>query len=256
MPKLFMRIQWRLVLGLGLVFALAAPGLSAQTLRTAAQDSSPKFVMQRDGSVAGISVDVMRAIERVDASIRFTGEQTFVPFKRIEIMLERGDLDVFLGFVKNDERARKFVYVEPPIYRVADVLLVREDDPIDVQRLEDIVPMTNAIVLVSAGTAQASQLKRMSINVDDGGKSVATNLQKLMLNRGRLLMQSEVEVVNSVREQGMEELVRILPARFNESGRYLAFAKHVPESTITKVQTALEKLSKSGELANIYSRYR
>lgn len=241
------------VLALGLLAAQA----TADTLRTAAQESPPKFVQQGDGSMAGIGCDVMRAIERLDPSIRFIGDQSFMPFKRISVMLERGDLDVFFGFVKSEERTSRFVFIEPPLYRVADVLVARADDAIDIQRLEDIAALDkDGIVLVASGTAQAAQLKKMRIVVDDGGKNVAMNLNKLMHQRGRLLLQSEVEVVNTLKAQKAEGSFRILPTRFNESGRYVAFSPFVAVQTIVKVQLALEKLHKSGELEQIFSRYR
>ncbi|MDP3650802.1 MAG: transporter substrate-binding domain-containing protein [Rhodoferax sp.] len=240
-----------------LVLQLVATSVSANTLRTAAQESPPKFFKHSDGGMTGIGYDVMRAIERLDPSIRFSGDQSFVPIKRIEIMLEHGDLDVFFGFIKSEERAAKFVFIEPPLYRVSDVLLAREDDPIDVQRLEDIALLApDGIVLVASGTAQAAQLKKMNIVVDDGGKSVAINLYKLLRQRGRLVFQSEVEIVSALKEYKMENSFRILPTRFNESGRYVAFSNSVPAQTIAKVQVALDRLNKSGELAQILSKYR
>lgn len=240
-----------------LVLQLVATSTLADMLRTAAQDSPPKYFKHRDGGMAGIGCDIMRAIERLDPSIRFAGDQAFVPIKRIELMLERGDLDVFFGFIKSAERASKLVFVDPPLYRVADVLLAREDDPIEVQRLEDLAALAkDGTVLVASGTAQAAQLKKMNIVVDDGGKTVAVNLYKLMHKRGRLILQSEVEIVSSLKEQKMESSFRILPARFNESGRYVAFSRHVPAQTVAKVQLALDKLNNSGELELIFSRYR
>lgn len=247
------RVLRATLLALGLLAANAA----ADTLRTAAQESPPKFVQQRDGSMAGIGCDVMRAIERLDPSIRFVGDQAFIPFKRITAMLERGQLDVFFGFVKSEERTSKFVFIEPPLYRVADVLVARADDAIDIQRLEDLAMLDqDGIVLVATGTAQATQLKQMRIAVDDGGKSVAVNLSKLMHRRGRLLLQSEVEILSTLRALKMEGSFRILPTRFNESGRYVAFSPAVPVQTMAKVQLALEKLHKSGELEQILARYR
>ncbi len=240
-----------------LAWLLVTTQVAAHTLRTAAQESPPKYFKNSDGGMTGIGYDIMRAIERLDPSIRFMGDQTFVPIKRIEIMLERGDLDVFFGFIKSEERAGKFVFVDPPLYQVADVLLAREDDPIDVQRLEDLAALAkDGIVLVGSGTAQATQLKKLNIVVDDGGKTVAMNLYKLMHKRGRLMLQSEVEIVSSLKEQKMENNFRILPARFNASGRYVAFSRNVPAQTIAKVQLALDKLYSSGELELIFSKYR
>jgi len=230
--------------------------LFAFDIKTAAQDSGPKFKKNGDASITGISIDVMRAIEKLDPSIKFVGDQKFDPFRRIELMVETGELDVFFGFVKNKEREEKYVFIDPPIYTVADVLVVKKDDPIDIKKLEDIIPLgKDGVVLVSSGIAQGDQLKKIGVTIDDGAKTPGLNLQKLMLNRGRFVMQAEISIENAIKEEKLEGKVRILPARFNDGGRYVAFSKKVPAETIAKIKVALEKMAKSGELRKIHAKY-
>jgi len=235
---------------------LFSSSLAALELKTAAQESSPKFKKDSDGSITGICVEVMRAVEKLDPTIKFVGDQKFEPFRRIEVMVEHGDLDVFFGFVKNKEREEKYIYIDPPIYTVADVLVARKDDPVEIKNLEEIKKLgNNGTVLLISGVAQVDQLQKMGITTDDGGKTVPINFQKLLLNRGRFVMQSEVEIIEAIKTEKMESRVKILPTKFNEAGRFVAFSKKVPTETIAKVKTALEKMAKSGELKKIYAKY-
>jgi polar amino acid transport system substrate-binding protein len=235
---------------------LLSASLSAQELKTAAQESAPKFIKNANGSVTGLSVDVMRAITRIDPTLKFNGDQIIVPFKRIESMLEAGELDVFFGFVKNKERQEKYIYIDPPIYKVADVLVVRADDPVNVKSLDEIKAMgKDGTVLMSSGIAQVAQLVAMGIIVDDGGKTLGLNLKKLVTNRGRFVFQSEIEVINAIKEEKLEGKVKILPVKFNEGGRYVAFSKKVPAAVVAKIKSALEKLEQNGELKKIESSY-
>jgi len=246
----------KLIHALITVLLLLCTNLTALELKTAAQESSPKFIKNADGSITGIGIDVMRAISKLDPAIKFTGDQEFVPFRRIEVQVENGDLDIFFGFVKNKERETKYVFIDPPIYNVADVLVVRNGDPVEIQNLEDIKKLgKDGVVLLGSGVAQVDQLKNMGITVDDGGKTPAVNLQKLLVKRGRFVMQSEVEIREAIRCEKLEDRVKILPVKFNEGGRYIAFSKKVPAETIAKVKSALEKLAKSGELKKIYAKY-
>ena len=236
---------------------LAAPAFAAE-LRTAAQDSAPKFVRHSDGAVSGISIDVMKAINRVDPTLRFVGDTKFMPLKRIENQLDNGELDVFFGFIKNKRRQSAFTYIDPPIYSVANVLVARRHDKVAIKRLEEIKTLgEDNVVLLVYGVAQAEQLRPLGIALDDRGSSLEQNLHKLVRGRGRFVFQSEPEIHAAIRQSPPEvaENVRVLPTRFNESGRYVAFAKHVPPETVAKVRKALAQLAESGELKRIFDKY-
>ncbi|MEO7106401.1 MAG: hypothetical protein ABIZ09_08520 [Rhodoferax sp.] len=82
------------------------------------------------------------------------------------------------------------------------------------------------------------------------------NLGKLQHKRGRLVLQSAIEIVHALKEGKFESSFRILPTRFNERGRYVAFSRSVPAQTVAKVQLALDQLNTNSELEQIFSKYR
>lgn len=226
-------------------------------LRTAAQESEPKFFISDEGGsskMIGICADALRAIEEIDGKIKFVGLEEFVPMPRIEEMLEANQLDVFAGFVKNDARAEKYIFVDIPLYYERNVLLVRADDSIEINNLEEIKEL-GEIVLVSSGIAQAKQLKEMGIDVDDNAQTPEQNIQKLIDGRGRFMFQTETTISTAVRNLGVLDKVKILPVGFNESGRYLALSKETPQDVVDRIIDALDKLTANGELAKIYNKY-
>lgn len=232
--------------------------LAAETLRTAAQDSSPKFIRNPGGASTGISIEIMQEISRLDPGIRFSGGNDFLPLKRIEKMLENGEIDVFFGFIRSTEREKQYVFIDPPLYFVSDVLVARRDDPIDIRHLEELKALGDkGVVLIAKGVSQGDQLKKMDIQIDDGGRSLETNLQKLVNGRGRFAFQSEIEMKTAIRigPQAFRDQLRILPARFNTGGRYIAFSRKVPPATISRVQAALDRLEDNGTLSRIYAKY-
>lgn len=225
-------------------------------IKTTAQDSAPKFFIEEgQNEVIGICIDVMRAIEKVDPDIKFKGEQVFLPFNRIEVEVENGNLDCFVGFAKNKEREEKYIYVDIPIYYVRDILISRKDDKVEIKKLEDIKKLDDNIIVVAMGTAQADKLKAGGYNIDESGKTSEINIKKLLSGRGRFVYQSEIELKEIIKKLKVEDKVKIQPLFENLSGRYIAFSKSTSKELIAKVTKAMEKLRSSGKLEEIFNKY-
>ena len=139
----------------------------AQELRTGAQESEPKYYRSGD-KIIGLCIDVLRGIEKVEPKLRFTGDQSFVPFKRIEYNVESGIFDCFAGFAKTAERENAYVFIDIPLYLVRDVLVVLKDDPVGIDRLEDIKSLPGSRTIIMAmGVVQAVTLRSKGYDVDD-----------------------------------------------------------------------------------------
>lgn len=225
-------------------------------LRTAAQDSKPKY-FKREGQdyITGICVDILRAIESVDKELAFVGDQEFMPFKRIEFELEKGNLDCFAGFIKNLDREKKFTYVYIPIYMTPNILVSRASDEIEINNLEEIKDLEDNLIIMSTGVAQGKALKAEGYNIDDRGRNMNANIKKLLAGRGRFIYQSEVEILSAAKEEKAYEFIKTQPIETIKNGRYIAFSKDVPSDIIKRVEEALKKLKKEGILDEIYRKY-
>lgn len=225
-------------------------------IKTAAQESKPKFFYKPNGKeITGICIDIMREIERIEPDIKFSGDQTFLPLKRIEEEVKNGNLDCFVGFIKNQEREKNYIYIDIPIYYVRDVLISRKNDNLKINKMEDIKKIDDNLILMVLGVGQTSKLKILGYNIDDGGKSLEANLEKLLQGRGRFMYQSEIEVMQTIEEMGVKGDVKIQLFSTEKSGRYIAFSKKTPKEKIEKVKKALEKLRDNGKLDEIFKKY-
>ncbi len=248
----------RAVLGfIVLLAAVAPPSAGGLELRTAAQDSPPKYYRSASNRMAGLCVDIMDAIERLDNDIRFVGYQHFIPFARLQSQLECGQLDVFFGFKKTTHRSAKFTFLDVPLYRLNYVIAVRRKEARAVHNVDDIRRLPDGgIVLTVFGSAASNFLKNQDgVVVDDGAKSPQVLLRKLIQKRGRFAFYHDLGLQYAAAKEGLADAIRILPTSFSTYFHYAAFSRQVPEKTMEKVRSALERLQSSGELAIIHEKY-
>lgn len=236
------------------------PDLSAFDLRTAAQKSTPKYITfdhNEENKIGGLCVDIMRAIEGLDKNIKFIGDQNYLPFKRMQTRLENGELDVFFGFVKNESRAEKFIFIDPPLYSVKHVVAIRKNDDVNINSFEDIRKLgeKGTILTIFGTSTHRYLLKQEGLIVDQGGKTIPANLNKLLARRGRFVYYHNLGLIDSINRTNLGKKIKILPASFQEYQQYVAFSKKVSSEKVKKVQSALEKLSQSGELKKILQKY-
>lgn len=225
-------------------------------LRTAAQQSEPKFFnLKGQNNIIGICIDTMRAIEQIEPSIKFIGDQNFIPMRRIEWELERGNLDVFFGFIRSKEREDKYIFIDIPIYYVKNILVSRKNDFITIENLEEIKDLEDNLILMASGVAQARYLKEKGFNIDDRGRTLNANLSKLFTYRGRFIYQSEIEMLSAIKNENAEDRIRIHPMQSEKEGRYIAFSKNTPIDILEKVTKAMEILRDNGELDRIFKIY-
>jgi len=241
-----------------LLISICIPlNLSAIELNTAAQDSAPKYYKSASNEMVGLCVDIIKAIERIDQSIKFNGYQEFTPFKRLQLELEKGQLDIFLGIKKTEKRKSKYKFIDIPLYQLNYVIAARIDDNINIHNLDDIRALhEDGKILTVHGSAASRFLKKQGgLLVGDGANSPLVLLKMLKHKRGRFAFYHELGLRDIINKEGFINEIKILPVSFLTYSHYAAFSKTVPDETRKKVKIALEKLISSGELTKIYKKY-
>lgn len=205
----------------------------------------------------GICIEIMRAIEKLDPGISFVGLNELATTARIEQGLQHGDIDVFFGHLKTRERQSKFLFAGPPLYVVAEVLVVRKDDPVRVRDWSDVQRLgQDGVVLVVKGAGQVEYLRSVGgLRIDDNSRLISTNLRKLQAGRGRFYFGSENTVSQAIKSMRLESEVKILPLRFQREGLFASFSRKTDPALVKRVVDALNKLESNGELKRIRSRY-
>lgn len=254
-----MRLK-RIVSGIAcMLYACAVSSAQTKTvLKTEFQDVYPKYFV-KDGVPSGISYEIMRLVER---NSRFTFEYSgsLVALGRVSNDLSAGVMDIQFGLQKTPERESSMVF-GPPLYSVRIVGVMRADDPDSISSIADIVGGKH-VVLTQLGTGAAMVLRSIpGLRLDDAAKSVAVNLEKLLIGRGKILLYHNLSVNAVLADPGNAGKFRLV--EINVSGykdlesadQYVVYAKHVPPSTVAEINGVIEALRKSGELGRITEKY-
>lgn len=228
-------------------------------LKTAAQESAPKYFKNENNSMTGLCIDIIRAIERTDPEIKFSGYNQFLPFNRLQKQLEDGDLDVFLGFKKTPARLNKFHFVEIPLYQLDYKLAMLAGSGISEAQIENMNDFGPEIrVLTVRGTAAASFLRdqQSEFIIDESAYSPAKMI--LMLKRGRapLAFYHDLGLLFVMNSMDHEKSVQLSNHSYSNYFHYLAFSRKVPPETVEKVTKALQKLKGEGTLDRISRQYK
>lgn len=234
--------------------ALAEPFMAVRTISQ--EGFSAKFNPENEHK-PGIMIEIFRAIEQIDAGVKFVGYEAKGATARVEEELVTGEIDVFFGLAKTPERVQKYRYIDPPLYSTRSVLAVRADDSVQIAGWDDVRALGGGgVVLVVRGTSHAQHLwAQKGLLIDDQAVTTPANIRKLLAGRGRFFFASDINMAEEIQTMGIAAQVRILPVRFWETGIYAVFSKKAPSVMVKRITDDLRKLERSGELKKIRARY-
>jgi len=244
-----------LVLSVVVSVCVSAHGLD---LKVAYQDSYPRYYYDDRGDIQGYAIEIIQLLENQLTDMRFVSTyKRFVPWKRIQVLLKGGELDVHIGIAKNTDREKMFRYVDTPLYKVDRKFVIRYDDDIQANNLDDIRELgANATILVHIGSNMERYLRSLGgLSIATGASSIETNMRRLVAKRGRLIYGPELDLVGVINRLNYIDKVKLLPLVVRSNHHYMAFSKNVSELVFLAVSKALAKLEKSGELKEIITKY-
>lgn len=238
------------------LLSTAGDGIAATEIRTAAQQGTePKFQSAgtADGRVAGICIDIMRAVERLDPGLKFTGDQVWQPLPRIYSSLDRGVQDASCGLSHSPERDKKYLFVGPALFTIRYYLVARADDAAVIGSWEDLRKLEpDNVVLANRGFAAVWVLEQAGVaQIDAGAGDPKLNLQKLLAHRGRFYFHRTPGLAALLERAGVSAKVRILPTVMAASPLYFIVSRRVDPALVERLRAALQTLEKSGELERI-----
>lgn len=239
-------------------FISAATTTSAIELKTAGHDSAPKYIVDKNGTItAGVCFDILTAVKVVDPEINITGANQVLPFKRLERMMDDGELDIFFGFARNKKREAKYHFIEIPLYTVQHIAAVLKEDNVMVTGFEDIRRLgKNGRLITMAGAATGKYLKKQGgLQVVDLGKSMDHLVRLLSFKRGRFLYYHNLGLLYTIKEQKLTNRLRVLPVSFRDYNHWAACSKQTPKATVLRVEAAIRRLIDDGTIQKIYNNY-
>lgn len=253
-----MRLAYRISVKAGMaVFAMYLCTIAhAIELRTVAQDSAPKYYLE-NGKMAGLCVDIMNAMQKLDPGLKFVGHERFQPISRIQDDLEHGRIDVFCGMIRTIVREAMFTFVDIPLYWTETRLAVRKSDPIAYMSLDGLKKLEQGtLVLVVHGTAHVDFLRQHGVtDLDTGARTTADNIKKLLAGRGRFIYQTDLALAHEMRINNLYEKMRVLPGSLHTEAQYFSVSKSLHWGVTTRIKAALQTLHANGELERLRSAY-
>jgi len=247
--------------GLTLLCALlgAPAGATPVTvLKVVAQEGTePKFIPAGIGRVVGLCVDLFRAIERIDPTLQFAGDQQWLPLLRAHSELASHQHDALCAVQRTDERARQYVFLDPPLFQLRYQLIARAGDPVAINNWDDVRRLgARGVILSNRGYVSPHMLERLGgLQVDQSAASPAANLQKLIAGRGRFFLHRAPGIQGFIDRAGASQKVKILPTVMMTSNVYMAMGTHVDAAVRLRVQHAVEQLDQTGELARLLKKW-
>jgi ABC-type amino acid transport substrate-binding protein len=241
---------------LGTLLSLAAPAQEL-TLRTVQQaNSTVKYDPEGSPLRPGLCLEILRAVERQDPGLRFTGLDQAVPLKRVERLLAEGLVDAFFCLLKSSEREKQWRYAAVPLYTVRHVVVQRADDPRSPESLAELAAWSKRKpVLVMRGTALARRLLAAKVTIAEVG-SEREALQMLTLGRADAIYGQDINLQRHVNESKLGDKVKFGRTVFQEEPQWLALRADLPAAHEERLTQALRKLEKDGTLRQLAEKYR
>ncbi len=241
---------------LSALLSLAAPAQELQ-LRTV-QQSGSMVKYDPDGSAQrpGLCMEILRAVERTDPGLHFTGLAQQVPLKRVERLLADGLADAFFCLLKSPEREKQWRYVPVPLYLIRHVIVQRADDVRQFDSLSDLTALSRQRpVLVTRGTALARRLQAAEVHVAEVS-SEREALQMLVLGRADVIYGQDINLQRQITDSKVGDKVKLSRTVFQEESQYLAIRSDLPAAHEERLTQALRKLERDGTLRQLADKYR
>lgn len=231
-------------------------------LKTDLQDVPPKFFINKKNEVRGVSYEIIKLIEK-NSNYRFVFEKKLVPISRVTYDLGRGITDVQFGLQKTKERETQFNYGQE-LYGIKIVGLVSKITSLSINKINDLKNNGNITILTQYGTAVDASLKQIKgLKIDDGSKSLENSIEKLLLNRGQIVIYHDLSINYIISNfPQYKDKFKVISIDFGDNkeladvGQFIAFSKKVPRNIIKDLNEIIIKLKENGEIEGILKKYR
>ncbi|TWB35774.1 substrate-binding periplasmic protein [Nitrospirillum pindoramense] len=205
--------------------------------------------------------EILQALIRQASGVRLVWSTDWLTHDRAVQELAAGRLDFDCGYYRTAARETRVLYSRQPVLRLETVLAVRAGDPAAITSFAELRAALvdgHDTVLVNAGSAFLDRLHKAGIDdrhIDAWGAHSDTNLRKLMSGRGRFYIFRNPGLTETLRNNGWEDRVRILPQPLAVDDQYLVFSPHLDPEVRERLEAALARLVADGTLAQIASQH-
>jgi polar amino acid transport system substrate-binding protein len=239
-----------------LLLCLAPAGVSAATiLRTAFQDSAPKYI-QQNGVLQGICFDIITELnKRLQGEIQISyplSNDPFIPWKRTQKYLQSGKLDIVVGMAKNSKREKLYFFSKEPLYLIHAVFARRTGE--DSSVYNSFADLGNKLVIAVGGTKTARLLAENHPRTTLTHTATAA-LRMLLVGRGDLVFYHDLGLGYIIKKNGWQEKI-VLGSSQDTYEHFIGYAQTVPQPIRDQIDREILAMKSDGTMATILGRYR
>lgn len=230
-------------------------------MRTELQDVPPKYVINNDGTISGLSYEIMKLVEK-KSGYRFTFDNMLIPLARVMYDIGESSIDVEFGVQRTPEREKKMIF-GPSLYQVKIIGVVRADDNVDFRSISDLARLgPNGMILTQNGTGVAATLKAIKgLNIDDGSRSAEASLDKLAAKRGRVVIYHDLTLYFFLSQPKYAGKFKIIDIDYegnlnlSDSHHFVVYSKKLSHRIVNDINRVIAVIEKSGELKKLTDKY-
>lgn len=233
-----------------------APAEPLLSLRTAAQAGAPAKYGGPSLRRPGLCAELLQAVERLDPGLRFSGQEQFLPLRRVQRMLGQQEIDVFFCLIRSAERQRQWDYLPVPLYRVRHRVVLRLEDRDEILGWPELRALSRRKpVLVAQGSVLAQTLAQAEVSYSEAPRGDAEALRMLLLGRGDAVYAQDMALTPLLEQPEFAGRLRLAPLVFQEEDQYVAVARGLPPAARQRLLRALQTLEREGRLRQLSERY-
>ena len=233
-----------------LAISLLLPGLSQAETVTFVTTEFPPYIIKQGDNVSGFQVEFVQQLCR---KLGIEPKFIVVPWNRALEYVRSGRADGILTPVYSEERAQYIYFTDEPIGHERISVMALRGSGIKANSLGD---LKNEIVGVMLGYSYGKEFDGSTIVRKDVNMTNEALLNKLNLNRYKLLVSDEYVINYVARQAGQEELETVL--NLHDNPQFLGFSKAIGERgrDLTKrFSQAIHELQQDGTLEKIRKKY-
>lgn len=256
--------RWLGVFGILMAFMPHVAMSDVHTIRVAAHDSYPKFyILPFDSTastpISGMGVDILEALEQTDPRLNIQLVPEMMPVKRMFEQLKSGDLDLFIGLTKTQERETFLTFTNQPLYPMRQVVVSRMDIPYAPRSLVEFEVLGKRGTLLTFLGAEA-----IRGYIKEQAPGVTVSLQARSVEQGLCLVADgfynffyfhELSIMTTKKNLDIAPELRVLPTVFRSTNHYAAISNQTDQATRQSLLMAFDALHHSGTLKDIYVSY-
>lgn len=247
------RILMYVVVGL-LVFT-SSIGWSAETvLRTSYQQDSPPRYFVDGGIDKGVCIDLINALNEKLAkqNIRIVPTGTY-SLARINTMMEKNELNLFVGLMKSPARERDFVFSSVPVFGVRGQFAKLASDPFE---YTGEMSVRGKRVCVLRGAAINQLITKMTDIRFVEAATIHECLLKLREREVNLTFYHDLGLGWDIKDGGFTGQIVLANKPFEADSQYIMFTKQVPQDVRAAIANALLDLDREGTIDKILKAYK